>query len=373
MEKIRLGDVVEISNGFAFKSKNYTNNGIRIIRIANVQKGYIEDTSPVFYPKNSKGIERYMLKKDDLLVSLTGNVGRVAILNEKFLPAALNQRVACLRVKTNKITKDYLFHFLNSNYFEQQCISASKGVAQKNISTKWLRTCEIPLYPKEKQFKIGEILGKLRNIKEAKMQEIEQLNEMVKARFVEMFGTYPGNEKGWETGTIRDLVTDVHYGSSRKAAKGIEGRYPYLRMNNITYSGELDLTDVKTINIPDKELDKCTVQKGDLLFNRTNSKELVGKTCVYNKDDQMVLAGFIIRVRLNDRALPEFVSTFLNTDFSKNMLANMCKTAIGQANINAQEMQNIGIYIPPTSLQKEFCSFKSDVNKSKFALINDIL
>ena len=183
-----------------------------------------------------------------------------------------------------------------------------------------------------------------------------------------MFGTYPGNEKGWETGTIRDLVTDVHYGSSRKAAKGTEGKYPYLRMNNITYSGELDLTDVKTINIPDKELDKCTVQKGDLLFNRTNSKELVGKTCVYNKDDQMVLAGFIIRVRLNNRALPEFVSTFLNADFSKNMLANMCKTAIGQANINAQEMQNIGIYIPPTSLQKEFCSFKSDVNKSKFAI-----
>ena len=136
-------------------------------------------------------------------------------------------------------------------------------------------------------------------------------------------------------------------------------------MNNITYNGELDLTDTKTINIPDEELDKCTVKRGDLLFNRTNSKELVGKTCVYNRDEMMVLAGFVVRVRLNDRALPEFVSAFMNTDFSKQMLLGMCKAAIGQANINAQELQNIGIYIPPIQLQKDFVSFKCQVDKSK--------
>ena len=180
-----------------------------------------------------------------------------------------------------------------------------------------------------------------------------------------MFGTYPSNEKGWGVGTIRDLVTEVRYGSSRKAADGDSGKYPYLRMNNITYGGELDLTDTKTIDIPDEELDKCAVRRGDLLFNRTNSKELVGKTCVYNRDEMMVLAGFVVRVRLNDRALPEFVSAFLNTDFSKQMLLNMCKAAIGQANINAQELQNIGIYIPPIELQKEFVSFKAQVDKSK--------
>ena len=89
-----------------------------------------------------------------------------------------------------------------------------------------------------------------------------------------------------------------------------------------------------------KELLKCSVQRGDVLFNRTNSKELVGKTCVYNRDEMMVLAGFIIRVRVNEKILPEILSTFLNTDFSKKMLYGMCKSAIGQANINAQEFQN---------------------------------
>ena len=180
-----------------------------------------------------------------------------------------------------------------------------------------------------------------------------------------MFGTYPANEYGWEIGTIRDLVTEVRYGSSRKASDNNSGKYPYLRMNNITYSGELDLSDTKTIDIPDKELPKCTVRKGDVLFNRTNSKELVGKTCVYNRDEKMVLAGFIIRIRLNEKMLPDVLSSFLNTDFSKKMLLEMCKTAIGQANINAQEMQNIGIYIPPIELQEKFVTFKRQVDKSK--------
>lgn len=136
-------------------------------------------------------------------------------------------------------------------------------------------------------------------------------------------------------------------------------------MNNITYDGELDLTDTKRIDVPENELDKCTVRRGDVLFNRTNSKELVGKTCVYNRDEMMVLAGFVIRVRLNDTMLPEFLSAFLNTDFSKQMLLGMCKAAIGQANINAQEMQGIGLYIPPIERQKEFVFFKAQVDKSK--------
>ena len=136
-------------------------------------------------------------------------------------------------------------------------------------------------------------------------------------------------------------------------------------MNNITFNGELDLRDIKQIDVPESELPKCTVQFGDVLFNRTNSKELVGKTCVYDRNETMVLAGFVIRVRVNSRVLPEFLSSFLNTDFSKRMLLEMCKTAIGQANINSQEMQNIEIYIPPIDLQHKFVEFKQQVNKSK--------
>ena len=82
----------------------------------------------------------------------------------------------------------------------------------------------------------------------------------------------------------------------------------------------------------------------------------------------MVLAGFVIRVRVNDEVLPEFLSAFLNTDFSKKMLLGMCKTAIGQANINAQELQNICLYVPPIDLQQQFIDFKKQLDKSKAAV-----
>lgn len=215
----------------------------------------------------------------------------------------------------------------------------------------------------DKQAEIIEILGKAESIILKRRKELAELDNLIKARFVEMFGIYPANQMGWETGKIRDTVADVRYGSSRPAVDG--GKYPYLRMNNITYGGELDLSDVKRIDVPENELDKCTIRRGDVLFNRTNSKELVGKTCVYDRDEMMVLAGFVIRVRVNDRVLPEFLSAFLNTDFSKKTLSEMCKAAIGQANINAQEMQNIGLYLPPLELQRQFVQFKKQIDKSK--------
>ena len=84
MDRIRLGDACEILNGYAFRSENYVESGIRVIRISNVQKGYIEDNTPAYYPLDSNGLDRFMLEEGDLLMSLTGNVGRVAILEKKF-------------------------------------------------------------------------------------------------------------------------------------------------------------------------------------------------------------------------------------------------------------------------------------------------
>ena len=153
---------------------------------------------------------------------------------------------------------------------------------------------------------------------------------------------------------------------SKPATDG--GRYPYLRMNNITYGGQLDLSDLKYIDISDTELEKCVVRKGDVLFNRTNSKELVGKTCVFNIDKPMVIAGYIIRVIMNGKVLPEYLSTFLNLKYGKDLLFNMCKAAIGQANINAQELQNIEIILAPMNLQLEFLELMRQTDKSKSEL-----
>ena len=269
---------------------------------------------------------------------------------------------------SKQLNREYLAWFLRSDSFVNWAVTKTAGAKMPRLGTKELLSKEIPLPDLPTQQRIADTLDKVSEGIEVCRKMLGELDLMVKAKFVEMFGTLPANELGWSTGTIRDCVTEVRYGSSRKAAEGDKGQYPYLRMNNITYDGELDLTDIKSIDIPDDELDKCSVRRGDVLFNRTNSRELVGKTCVYNRDELMVLAGFVVRVRANERMLPEFLSAFMNSTFTKRLLLSMCKTAIGQANINAQEFQNIEIYIPPITLQREFVDLKEQIDKSKLTV-----
>lgn len=152
---VRFQDTVEIMNGFTFKSERYVDKGIRIIRIANVQDGYLEDNKPVFYPIEAKReIKKYMLESDDLLISLTGNVGRIAFLNSGMLPAALNQRVGCLRLSNPFFKKKLLFFYMSRKEFQDSCIKNSKGTAQLNMSTEWLKQQPIPLPPFTEQHRI---------------------------------------------------------------------------------------------------------------------------------------------------------------------------------------------------------------------------
>lgn len=232
-----------------------------------------------------------------------------------------------------------------------------------NRHFKWVKALDFFMPSNGEQESIVVNLDEIATLITLRKQQLSKLNELVKSRFIEMFGDPVCNPMGWTKGTIRDVVTDVKYGTSRPASEG--GKYKYLRMGNITYDGHLDLSDLKYIDIPDNEVDKCIVRKGDVLFNRTNSKELVGKTCVFDLDEPMIIAGYIIRVRTNEKVIPLYLSMVLNSQYGKKTLAEMCKAIIGQANINAQELQNISILIPPLPLQNQFADFVQQVDKSK--------
>lgn len=238
------------------------------------------------------------------------------------------------------------------------------GATRQKLTQASMRKMQIPERSLVEQKQIVDELNKIIKVKEQRQQELSLLDDLIKARFVELFGDPIQNPKGWDIVKIGDIVTDVRYGTSKPAVEG--GQYPYLRMNNLTSDGHLDLKDLKYIDIPDDEIEKCVVRKGDVLFNRTNSIELVGKTAVFDLPEDMVIAGYIIRVRLNDRMLPEILSQYMNLEALKEILRGMAKGAVNQANINAQELQSIRVYVPDMELQKQFVYMKEQVDKSKF-------
>ena len=366
---VKIDDAFSMIRNGANIKQGSDDSGYPITRIETIANRVV-DRNRMGYAgiKTIAELQDYVLQDGDILMSHINSerhLGKVAIYEKQENEIVIHgMNLLCLRPKTEILNSRYAFYYLSSEMFLRQIPNITKkSVNQASFNITSLKELMIPIVSMELQLNIVDILDKLQTLIDKLNYQLIELDKLVKSRFLELFGVYPANEKGWLTGTIRDVISEVRYGSSRPAVDG--GQYPYLRMNNITYGGELDLSDTKRIDIPDNELVKCTVRRGDVLFNRTNSKELVGKTCVYNRDEMMVLAGFVIRVRVNEKALPEFLSAFLNTDFSKKMLLGMCKSAIGQANINAQELQNIGLYIPPIDLQQEFVDFKIQVDKSK--------
>lgn len=357
----KLGEVCTIVSGSTPKTSvtSYWDGNIKWITPAELNEDtfYIMDSVRHITEEGKEKTGLSYLPTGTVILSSRAPIGKTAIAGCEMCCNQGFKNLIC----SDAIYNEYLYFFLKSK--TDYLNSLGRGATFKEISKSIVESIEIPLPEVNQQKEIAEKFKKLEQLISLRKQQLAKLDELVKARFVEMFGTFPANPFRWSIGKIQDVVSDVRYGSSRPAVEG--GKYPYLRMNNITYSGELDLRDTKRIDIPDSELDKCTVRRGDVLFNRTNSKELVGKTCVYNRDELMVLAGFVIRVRINERIRPEVLSAFLNMDFSKRMLIGMCKTAIGQANINAKELQNIDLYIPPIELQDQFVTLKNKIDQQK--------
>ena len=189
-DSVAIGQACVVMNGYAFKSAQYVSDGIRVIRITNVQQGYMEDPNPEFYPREKEGeIQKYMLQENDLLISLTGNVGRVALLPKEFLPAGLNQRVGCLRIRSGiNLLKSYLYWALNNQTFECACIESSRGVAQKNMSSEWLKQYLIPIPPLALQREFAAFVEKVDKLAAAVKRGLEAAERLYRQQMQELFG-----------------------------------------------------------------------------------------------------------------------------------------------------------------------------------------
>ena len=309
-----------------------------------------------------------MLEENDLLISLTGNVGRVALLQKEMLPAALNQRVACLRLKTDMVNKFFLFHILNNDYFEQQCIQASNGVAQKNMSTEWLKDYEIPLYSIEKQIEVVKILDKVRRMINSRTEEILKLDNLVRGRFVEMFGDQSTNPRGWNETTIGDecfYIKDGPHKSLTDIGKK-NGGYPFISVRNIV-NGHIDFSTAKYISNEDyaDAIKKCHPEKGDMLYSKGGT---TGIAKLIDIDEEFANWVHVAVLKFDKSRLNGvFFENMLNGTYCYEQSQRLTK-GIANRDLVLSAMAQIKIYCPPMELQNQFADFVKQVNKSKVVL-----
>ena len=363
-EFMRIGDICDILNGYAFKSSKYVADGIRVIRITNVQKGFVEDTNPQYYPvSEQREIEKYMLCEGDLLMSLTGNVGRVGLLSAEMLPAALNQRVACIRIRNPAVIyKPFLFHLLNSDYFENKCILASQGVAQKNMSTEWLKEYPIPSFSMDKQMEIASIFDKIDDLIAHRKEQVRNMDQAVKSRFIELFGDPQRNPHGYKHTKLSDIATyynGLTYKPENVAAEGTI----VLRSSNIQNS-QLDFADTVRVDCAIKE--RLMVQKNDILMcSRNGSAKLVGKVALI-KDIQepMSFGAFMMIIRSHYFG---YLMMYFQMDAFRQQIKTGATTTINQ--ITGRMLDDVTIPLPPMALVDQFATFVEQTDKSKFYIV----
>ena len=257
-----LKDICEVLNGFAFKSQEYVPEGIRVIRISDVQSGYISDKDKVFYPvEKLSEYRRYLLQRGDLVMSLTGNPGRVAFVQNE--SCALNQRVACLRAKT--VSNSFLFYLFNCKEFEAIAFANSTGGAQKNLSTTWLSNYKIPIPSLSEQTRIVGILdtftASIENLKQ-QIAERRKQYEYYRDELLDLEG-----KEGVEMKTLGEVCVKTK--NIKWKSEQVESFYKYIDLSsvNIDLNSITETTIINKDNAPSRA--QQIVNAGDILLGTT--------------------------------------------------------------------------------------------------------
>ncbi|WP_434574985.1 restriction endonuclease subunit S [Riemerella anatipestifer] len=352
MKRVKISEVCIISNGYAFKSSKYVNDeGARIIRITNVQKGKIEDNDPKLYPfEELEKLDSYKIFEGDILMSLTGNVGRVGKFPKKLLPAYINQRVCRVMPKNDSLDVNYLFHYLNSSIFENEAINNSAGAAQLNLSSKWLANHEIPLPPLEEQQAIAEKLDQAQKIIDLNEAEVARYDKLAQALFIDMFGDPVQNPKGWEMKKLGE-VCDVSSGStpSRSVSEYWDnGTIPWIKTGevkgNVIYETEEKITEMAL-----KETSCKLYSKGSLLIAMYGQGKTRGNVAVMGIDATTNQACAVLSKNINLDV--QYLLQLLKLNYED--LRNLGRGG-NQPNLNVGLIKNYQIIYPPITLQNEF-------------------
>ena len=350
MNKIKLGDVVEIISGFAFDSKLFNDsNGMPLIRIRDVKRGYTETfTTEAFDTK-------FIVKKDDILIGMDGEFNLEKWMSED---ALLNQRV-CKLIPNENIDKNYIYFFLPKKLKEIE--NKTSFATVKHISIKQIENIEINQIDITKQKEISKRLLNIKNIIKNKKIQLELLTELIKSQFVEFFGDVSVNNKNYKKVKLSE-ISEYWNGLTYKPTDVVKDGVIVLRSSNIQ-NGKLDFKDIVKVNC--KIADKKFVKDKDILMcSRNGSARLVGKVALIDElTEPMSFGAFMMIIR--SKYYP-YLFSYFETDAFRNQISTGATTTINQ--ITSNMMNRIELPLPPENEINEFERIVKLIDKQKFEI-----
>ena len=348
MKKL-LSEVCTIQYGFPFDSAKFSDSdGMPLIRIRDVVRGYSETYTTEEYKSE------YIVHENDLLIGMDGEFN---IAKWGKTPALLNQRVCRLAPK-DSIDKDYLFYLMPVAL--KRIEEKTPFVTVKHLSAKELNKIEIPVLSLEEQRKIAETLSKVDELIAFRDQQLAKLDELVKARFVEMFGDPIRNEKGWNTYTLAEMCDGIGDGLHGTPEYDENGEYPFINGNNL-------ISGIIQINPSTKKVNKKTYEKHYIKISQNaillSINGTLGRIAFYNSE-QVMLGKSACYCNLRDEVNRIFVYNIMKTDaFARYLEDNATKSTI--KNVGLKAIREYRLIMPPIPLQNQFSSFVERVDRQK--------
>jgi len=354
----KLGEVCKLKNGYAFKSGNYESNGVPVIRISDINGGFVSSKNVVrVIPKDD--YEDYQVEENDILVAMSGaTTGKFGIYksSEK---AYQNQRVGKFKILDERIlNNNFLFYQINS--LKRQIEKDAYGGAQPNISSSKIEQMQIVVPPLPEQqaivAKIEELFSELENGKQQLLTAQQQLKvyrqSLLKCAFEGKLTNKNVKEgelpEGWKNIELRNITESIQYGYTESSSKEVVGP-KFLRITDIQ-DNKVDWDTVPYCKIDNETKKKYLLREGDLVFARTGAT--VGKSfLIKGVIPDAVFASYLIRVRVNLNINEKYLSYFFH---SPNYWSQITEgqVGIGQPNVNGTKLGQLKIIIPPIIEQK---------------------
>ena len=366
----RLGDIATVitkgttptSLGF-----NFQTDGVNFIKIESIDENgkFICEKFDHINEACHEKLKRSQLQENDILFSIAGAIGRTAVVTKEILPANTNQALAIIRIPQGKINYSFLLYILQSTVVMEQAEKKKQGVAQLNLSLKDIGDLIIPDIPIEKQQEIVNNLNNVSNLILLRKQQLSKLDELVKARFVELFGDPVTNEKNWPRMTLGDIC---EIGSSKRVFEKdyVPSGIPFFRTKEIVelskgnpISTELFITEEHFA-----ELKKSygAPKKDDLLISAVGT---IGTIWIVSGDFEFYFKdGNLIQIKSS----PTFNSIFMKYLLDE-LIANYKKemsTGTAYSALTIVGLKKMLVYDVPLDFQEKFADFVKQIDKSKF-------
>lgn len=361
---MKLKDICIIQSGGtpSRSKKEYWENGtIPWVKISDFSAKHIINTQESITEQGMNCSSAKLFPKGTLLYTIFATIGEVGILD---IDATTNQAIVGIMIKNSMVDQEYLYYYLMS--LKDYVNRIGRGVAQNNINMSILRELEIPLPPIEKQKKISNIFIQLDKMIEQRQNQIDLIDELVKSRFIELFGDVIYNDKKWECKRFSDITTSRLGKMLDTKHQTGTCQYPYLANFNVQWF-RFELNNLNEMDFDEKEQVEFCLKDGDLLVCEGGE---IGRCAVWHSQiKKCFFQKALHRVRCNQKIiLPDYLSWWFkyNCDNGGFSVIEGAKATI--SHLTGAKMKVLNVVVPPIELQEQFVVFLRETDKSKLAV-----